>query len=368
MIQKPIAGDRQQSLIGSRSGPGGWLSGLTWFFAVLMIVLMVWVALQRAGIVSSSAPDDAESFRQTHLNLGNQGNVPLPDYNLLADAGPITRMASVHTTIPTRDREEISTYEVQAGDSVMGIAKDFGLKPETILWANFDLLQDNPNNLSIGQKLKIPIVDGVIYQWKKSDTIERIAKKFKADPNDIVTWPGNHIDIANPEIATNNYVMIPGGSRELVQWVVPTMWRANSGASRNIAVGCDTSQGTAIGSGSFGWPADNHKLSGNDFWSGHLGIDIAAATGAPVYASDSGVVVYAAGIGGGYGLMVMIDHGNGFHTLYAHNSQIIVKCGQNVGKGQVIAYAGSTGNSTGPHLHFEVRYGGMFVNPWDYLR
>ena len=75
------------------------------------------------------------------------------------------------------------------------------------------------------------------------------------------------------------------------------------------------------------WPADNHSISGNTFWSGHLGIDIAAAMGAPVYASDSGVVVYAAPIGGGYGNMVMIDHGNGYHTLYAHLSQINVRCG-----------------------------------------
>ncbi len=162
--------------------------------------------------------------------------------------------------------------------------------------------------------------------------------------------------------------MIPGGSRELVQWVVPTMWRARSGATKDINAQCDTSGGSAYGTGSFGWPAENHGISGNDFWSGHLGIDIAAATGAPVYASDSGVVVYAGGIAGGYGLMVMIDHGNGFTTLYAHNSEIVVKCGQDVGKGQVISYAGSTGNSTGPHLHFEIRYQGMFVNPHDYLR
>jgi murein DD-endopeptidase MepM/ murein hydrolase activator NlpD len=87
-----------------------------------------------------------------------------------------------------------------------------------------------------------------------------------------------------------------------------------------------------------------------------------------VYAADSGVVVYAAGIGGGYGLMVMIDHGNGFHTLYAHLSKAIVGCGSNVAQGQTIAYSGSSGNSTGPHLHFEIRYNGAFVNPHDYMQ
>ncbi len=162
--------------------------------------------------------------------------------------------------------------------------------------------------------------------------------------------------------------MVPGGSRELKTWVIPTMWRANAGASRNIGTGCDTSGGTAYGGGYFVWPTVNHGISGNDYWSGHLGIDIAAATGAPVYAADSGVVVYSGSISGGYGLMVMIDHGNGFHTLYAHLSQLVARCGANVGQGQTIAYSGSTGNSTGPHLHFEIRYGGAFVNPHDYVQ
>jgi murein DD-endopeptidase MepM/ murein hydrolase activator NlpD len=137
--------------------------------------------------------------------------------------------------------------------------------------------------------------------------------------------------------------------------------------SKTIAGGCEIPAGGAFGTGSFVWPAANRFLSGNDYWDGHLAIDIAAATGAPVYATDSGVVVYAAPIGGGYGNMVMIDHGNGYHSVYAHLSQIAVRCGQSVFQGGTIGYAGSTGNSTGPHLHFEVRYMGGFINPWHVL-
>jgi len=346
------------------------LAGITWFIAFIMLVFLAWVGLQRAGVDFSANPASAleESLSCMTEPEATGQQASLPEFNPVDESYSVTRLASLHTIIPTRDREAITTYEVETGDSVMGIAKKFGLKPESILWANYDLLQDNPNNLSVGQKLKVPPVDGVLYQWKKSDQIENIAHKYKATADDIITWPDNHIDIADPQVAAGTLVMIPNGSRELVQWVVPTVWRANSGASKNLPSGCDTSGGTAVGTGSFGWPADNHSLSGNDFWSGHLGIDIAAATGAPVYASDSGVVVYAGSISGGYGLMVMIDHGNGFHSVYAHNSSILVKCGQNVVKGQVISYAGSTGNSTGPHLHFEIRYNGMFANPWDYLR
>jgi hypothetical protein len=206
-----------------------------------------------------------------------------------------------------------------------------------------------------------------LYQVKAGDTIESLAKKYKANPDDIIGWPGNKIDIAEPQLVVGRTILIPGGSREMHSWVVPTIWRANSGANKTINAGCASSS-NAYGTGSFIWPADNHSVSGNDYWSGHLGIDIAAGYGANVYAADSGVVVYAAGIGGGYGLMVMIDHGNGFHTLYAHNSQILVSCGQGVRKGQLISYAGSTGNSTGAHLHFEIRYMGNFVNPHDFVR
>jgi murein DD-endopeptidase MepM/ murein hydrolase activator NlpD len=356
----------RKSIIKPRALAYSLLSGSMWLIAALMLAILTWVALQRAGVSFSSTGQSAAVPLEVQLPP-QELSVALPEYNPESLPGSVVRLTSLHTTIPTRARADLTYYEVQAGDSVTGIAKQFNIKPETVLWANQELLQDNPNMLSIGQNLKIPATNGVIYKWKKSDSLENIAYKFKADVQDILTWPSNRLDLLNPQIEAGTYVMIPGGSRELIQFVVPTIWRANSGATKSINAACDTSNGSAYGTGSFGWPADNRSLSGNDFWSGHLGIDIAAATGAPIYASDSGVVVYAASISGGYGLMVMIDHGNGFHTLYAHNSQIVARCGSNVAKGQVIAYAGSTGNSTGPHLHFEIRYNGAFVNPWDYL-
>ena len=356
----------RKSIITPRSLASGLLSGILWLITALMIVFLTWVALQRAGVSFSGTSEGAAQASAFELPP-QVASIALPEYNPETLTGSVVRLTSMQTTIPTRERAEIATYEVQAGDSVMGIAKQFNIKPETVLWANKDLLQDNPNMLSVGQNLKIPATDGIVYQWKKSDTIENIARKYKAKTEDILTWPSNKLDLLDPQIEAGTFIMIPGGSRELVQWVVPTIWRANSGANKTIQEACDTSGASAYGTGAFGWPADNTSISGNDFWSGHLGIDIAAATGAPIYASDSGVVVYSGSISGGYGLMVMIDHGNGFHTLYAHNSQLVARCGSNVGKGQVIAYAGSTGNSTGSHLHFEIRYNGAFANPWDCL-
>jgi murein DD-endopeptidase MepM/ murein hydrolase activator NlpD len=107
--------------------------------------------------------------------------------------------------------------------------------------------------------------------------------------------------------------------------------------------------------------------AGNDYWSGHLAIDIGSAIGEAIVASDSGVIVFSGWATGGYGNMIMIDHGNGYQTLYAHLNSVSVGCGRSVTRGQLIGRGGSTGNSTGPHLHFEVRYQGGFVNPWYVL-
>ncbi|MBE0698529.1 MAG: peptidoglycan DD-metalloendopeptidase family protein [Anaerolineaceae bacterium] len=358
---------RKETQEGNHFGPGAWLSGLMWCLVILMLVILGWAVSQRTGITFSPAKTSILAGNLL-VSAGQETGLEAPEFLVNNEINSLYRLSSLHTVIPERERANIATYDVQTGDSVFNIAKEFKIEPETVLWANSDILDDNPNMLSVGQKLKIPAVDGVIYKWKSNDTIEGVAKKFKTDPDEILTWPDNHLDMAEPKIASGTLIMIPGGSRELKTWVVPTLWRANSGASRNIQTGCDASGGTAYGSGAFVWPSVNHSLSGNDYWSGHLGIDIAAATGAPVYAADSGVVVYSGSISGGYGLMIMIDHGNGFHTLYAHLSQLVARCGSNVSQGQTIAYSGSTGNSTGPHLHFEIRYGGAFVNPHDYVR
>jgi murein DD-endopeptidase MepM/ murein hydrolase activator NlpD len=290
----------------------------------------------------------------------------LPDIEQPAIAA-VSRSTNPHTIVPDRPRSEASQYVVQKGDSVFGIAKAFNLKPTTVLWANYDTMNDNANDLTVGATLRIPATDGIYYKWKDGDTLDGIAGEFKANVKDILTWPGNHLDLLNPVIKPGTYVMVPNGWRPTQPWLVPTMWRANAGASRGIQAGCATGTGGAVGTGYFVWPAGNHYLSGNDYSEIHLGIDIAAGLGAPVFASDSGVVVWAAPIGGGYGNMIMIDHGNGYTTLYGHLSAALVRCGQSVAKGSVIGTGGSTGNSTGPHLHFEIRYNGGFVNPISYL-
>jgi murein DD-endopeptidase MepM/ murein hydrolase activator NlpD len=130
---------------------------------------------------------------------------------------------------------------------------------------------------------------------------------------------------------------------------------------------CPGGYSGAVGGGTFIWPSEAHNLSGYDFSDIHHGIDIRAGMGAPIYATDAGVVVYAGWNDFGYGNLVVIDHGNGWQSVYGHLSQWNVSCGQSVYQGLLIGLAGSTGRSSGAHLHFELRYNGGYVNPWSVL-
>ena len=292
--------------------------------------------------------------------------VSLPTLENSEAFAAIEREIQLKTNIPAdKPRYELEEYRVVRGDSVFAIAESFKLKPETILWANYDVLQDSPDSLRPGQVLKIPPTDGIYYQWKENDTLESVATELDASIDDILNYPGNDIDLTDPKIDSGTWVMVPGGKREFVQWLVPTIARGASGTSPTNQSACP---GGAVGGGGFIWPANEHRLSGNDYWSGHLGIDIAADTGAPIYAADSGVVTMATGgYNYGYGNVIQIDHGNGYSTVYAHLTAIFVSACQSVSAGQQIGTSGATGNAQGAHLHFEVRQNGGFINPWYVL-
>ncbi len=345
----------------------GWLSKLSWGVAVLMIALMGYVIFQRVSSVSSQAEPGSQA--EAAVIPAQSAAAALPVFQPATGIDAILRDTTLRTIIPTRPREEVITYKVDKGDSVFGIAQKFNLKPETVLWANYDTLNDDPHTIEVGLDLLIPATNGVLYKWNEGDTIENVASSLKAESQDILLWPGNHLDMINPVIEPGTLVMVPDGQREFRTWVVPTIPRGKAGVNKSIygPGACETGDSGAYGTGTFVWPAPTHALSGNDYWPGHLAIDIATASGDPIYATDSGLVVYAGPIGGGYGNMVMIDHGNGYQSLYAHLTTWKANCGQSVYQGQLIGLAGSTGNSTGPHLHFEVRYLGGFINPWYVL-
>lgn len=295
-----------------------------------------------------------------------------------SSGGPsgISRQALLHTTLPALPRTDVSKYTVEKGDTLFGIAEKFGLKPETILWGNQIVLGDNPHNLRPGQELNILPEDGTYYQWQAGDGLNGVSKFFGVKPDVIINYPGNHLnpdeigDYAHPNIEPGSWLIIPGGRREFVSWSAPAIPRDNPGVAKVLGPGaCGSVVDGALGSGAFIWPSNAHFLSGFDYSpsSNHPGIDIDGNTGDAVYAADNGVVVYAGWNNWGYGYVVVINHGNGWQTLYAHLSAYNVSCGQSAYQGSVIGAIGSTGNSTGSHLHYEMMYNGTKVNPWDYL-
>ncbi len=345
-------------------------------FSVMLLAVYIGWKQQAAAAATPPAASQAATLQvatQPAAAAPTAAPLPagaaLPGFSPQSLGGALVRTSTMHTNVPARGRETPIEYTVVSGDSVFSIAKDFNLKPESVLWANYDSLQDSPDSLAPGMVLEIPPTNGVFYKWKDGDTLSSVADQFKAKVDDILGFTGNNVDLTNPTFKAGDKVMIPGGSRKFQTWVIPVIARGNAGVSKNVLGpgACSGSYTGAYGSGGFIWPSGNHFLSGNDFWSGHLGIDIAGATGDLVWAADAGVVVFAGWSTGGYGNMVMIDHGNGYQTVYGHLSAVNTSCGQSVYAGNLIGAIGSTGNSTGSHLHFEIRYFGQFINPWQVL-
>ncbi len=354
----------------AREPNGVMLTGI-WMLSISLVLLagyLGWRTQSTKAATPGSTPTLALDNDRL-VSTSNQVNAELPGYFRGMPAEGVIRRTTLHTNIPSRSRTEVIEYSVTTGDSVFGIAQSFNLHPETILWANYDQLNDSPDMLDPGMTLNVPPVDGVYYQWQEGDTLETVASKFDATVQDILSWEGNNFDLTNPQVAPDQWIMVPKGHREFRQWVVPTIARSNSGVSKSVLGpgACEGDYSGVYGSGAFAWPTASHTLSGNDYWSGHLGIDIAGSLGDGVFASDAGVIVFAGWANGGYGSMIMIDHGNGYQTLYAHLSSVSAACGQSVYTGSYIGAVGSSGNSTGPHLHFEVRYLGGFISPWYVL-
>ena len=303
--------------------------------------------------------------------------VDLPDYfpPEMSYINGIPRLVSLDTTIPKRPSVDVTTYEVKPGDNLFLIAEKYGLRPETVLWGNYEVLRDNPQFLSPGQELNILPTDGVYYQAVEGDNFNSIASFFRVEPEVILDYPGNRLltdmtDPTTPDIEVGTWLIIPGGKRVLKDWGPPAITRSNPAAAAYYGEGyCGAIYEGAIGIGSFIWPTVATSLSGYDYSPPlHNGIDIAGAEGNAIFATDSGVVVFAGWSQYGFGYLIVLDHGNGWQSAYAHLSSVSVTCGQSVAQGTVIGGLGTTGNSTGPHLHFELRnevYGK--VNPWDFL-
>lgn len=353
------------------ASPEVWLGIASHGLALGLVLGAIWLAradLNRA--LPTSLPVDLAA---TSAPSTSPAAAPAP-FPVLAAApvpasGEVTRLADIHTDIPTRPRFEIIKYTIVKNDTLFGVAVKFNLKPETILWGNA-WLADNPNYMPPGQELNILPINGALRVVQPGDTLEKIAQVFHGKVEDIVNYPGNELEANDPQLKEGQSLIVPDGWRDLVVWQLPIIRRTTSGRGSSGEPGaCPGPFSGPTGTFTFVWPAKNHFLSGTDYLpNAHPGIDIAAGLGAPIFASDTGVIVFAGWSTRGYGNLIIVDHGNGWQTAYAHLSQINVACGQGVFQGNLIGLAGSTGHSSGSHLHFEMRndtYGR--VNPWLYL-
>ncbi len=357
------------------------LRGGTIAFSLFLVILVVWAmrtylddlpANQKVGsevsAFAAAQPTPTLSPEQPQLAVFNA-----PDTTQIQS---VARLASLRTTVPTRARVDVITYTVQAGDSVFGIAENFGLKPETIMWANTNILLDNPHRLQVGQIINIMPTNGTYHKWSAGENLERVADFYGVSAMKIIEWPGNPFDIyttniASPSIAPGTMLIVPEGRRAMVDYGPPRIPRDDPAIARTYGPGhCGVLMDGLIGDAIFMWPAPEQWLSGYDFSpeTNHHGIDIAGNTGDPIWAADDGVVVYAGWSNSGYGNLVVLDHGNEWQTLYGHLDSIFVNCGESVFQGAQIATMGNTGNSSGSHLHFEMLFGSAKVNPWNFLQ
>ena len=261
---------------------------------------------------------------------------------------------------------------MQTGDTLSGIAQKLGFKGNADVTAWEMLAQSNqPDIVSVddflqpGQKIRVPVQSGIIHNVKSAQTLTDLAEIYDTSLAEIVAVPGNRITNLDA-LSVGQEVLIPNPSRLAKPAPPPPSAAAagsgGSGSSQVVRGGQQSRSG-------FIWPVAGPISS--YFGPSHpLGIDVDlfSAPGAPVGAAASGVVTFAGGNACcSYGLYVIVDHGNGFQTLYAHFSRMAVSAGQRVSQGQLLGYGGRTGYATGNHLHFEVHLNGSIVNPLTYL-
>lgn len=266
-------------------------------------------------------------------------------------SGVITSSITPVTIISDKPRDKTIEHEVAEGETVSAIAAQYGVSEDTIFWEN-NLTATS--QIKAGDILKVLPVSGVAHKVQSGDTIYSVAKKYQANAQAIIDFPFN--DVGDDfQLASGQFLVVPDGVPPKAPKAAPTQYLAQ----KDIEV-------LNLGTAGFIWPAAG-GLSQYFSWY-HPAIDIDNLGGGPIHAADTGTVTVAGWPDNyGYGNRVVVDHGNGFTSLYAHMSAIYVSPGQRVSKGDVIGAMGSTGRSSGTHLHLEVRRDGAALNPLSLL-
>ncbi len=341
------------------------------FFSCLIIAIVPALLITEGATETRSDSRGANS--QTTAVLDGTSFDPLLGYggafisvveNALTVDSMIQKSSSVNTVEGGTDGSTINTYIVQNGDTISGIAEKFSVSQNTIIWAN-DL---RGTRIRIGQELAILPISGVLHTVQKGDTVKALAKKYAANEQDILGYNGigDYDTLAVGQEVTVPYGAIPKAvavSKPVVAKTTSTSNGYTAGVWNNTQTIWSNGVKTTALRNVNGPNLDSYYISPVSGYRksrglhGNNAVDWAAPSGTPVVAAAAGTVTIAkyGGWNGGYGKYVVIKHNNGTQTLYAHMSSVSVYSGQSVVAGQLVGRVGTTGNSTGNHLHFEVR-------------
>lgn len=336
-------------------------AGLLVLALIAILLLIGWrvsVAAQGEATAVATPPPAAGQPSGPTPAPDDSGAIPLQEpLPILVD--PSLAPAPVPETYKGRQpNHEFQTYVVQRGDTPSGIAEQFGIETETLLGGNPQLSQES-SLLQAGVELIILPIDGVLHDVQPGDTLESISELYAIPVEDIIAYEPNNLEFPY-RLYPETQVMVPGAVREVFVWTPPTL-ESVRGSSQGSGIAP-----AIVGTGTFIYPVGSRNFT-QYYWYGHRGIDIGLPEGSAVFASDTGTVTYAGWNIYGYGNLIVVNHGNGFETFYAHLSGIGVVPGQVVYQGNVIGSSGNTGNSSGPHIHFEIRYNSNQDNPCSYI-
>lgn len=318
------------------------------------------IGLSAFGIITSGVFGGQTILSASYPGVGPEDPrfINTYDQDLLNDP-VLNSLYDTRTNISKKPRSEIIEYEVKSGDTLSTIALNFDISTDTIKWANN---LDDSNAIKPGQKIKILPVSGIAHEVKAGDILESVAKKYSAEAQAILDFPFNDVP-DDFRLKIGQVLIVPDG---IQPQAAPVISKSRP-VPQSFRTGVASPTFQAPGGGNFIWPT--RGIITQYFAWYHPALDIADRSGPPVVASDGGMVVVAGWLdNGGYGNRVVIDHGNGYSTLYAHFANVYVSAGQKVSRGQTIGQMGSTGRSTGTHLHLEIRYKGIALNPLAILK